>query len=302
MRDRLRGGRVVTLTGPGGCGKTWLALRVAALAEAGFGDGARLVELAPLTDPALVPASVAQALGVSDRDAPTQAAGLVRELADRDLLVVLDNCKHVQEAAAGLVATLVAQCRRLRCLATSREHLDVPGELVVPVPPLGLPADGSAAVAVRGTSPLWRTGRGLGSRRPAAAGRAARWPARRTPARTNSARARRPAAPRCLATTPPRWSHRHYRQARALQKDECYPCVASASRGRAAQLSASAGNGASPRSVQPAGSASTEHGPQQPPRRVGVTARLGTARELVEDQYITFCNQPTDPQPAVRQY
>ena len=73
--ERLRTARVVTLTGPGGCGKTRLALRVAALAEAGFGDGARLVELAPLTDPALVPASVAQALGVSERDAPTPAAG-----------------------------------------------------------------------------------------------------------------------------------------------------------------------------------------------------------------------------------
>ena len=145
VRERLRGGRVVTLTGPGGCGKTRLALRVAALAEAGFGDGARLVELAPLTDPALVPAAVAQALGVSERDAPTPAAGLVRALAGRELLVVLDNCEHVLEAAAGLVAALLAQCRRVRFLATSRERLDVPGELVVPVPPLGLPADGSAA-------------------------------------------------------------------------------------------------------------------------------------------------------------
>ena len=144
VRDRLRAGRVVTLTGPGGCGKTRLALRVAALAEAGFGDGAWLVELAPLTDPALVPASVAQALGVSERDAPTPAAGLVRALAGRELLVVLDNCEHVL-AAAGLVATLLAQCRRVRFLATSRERLDVPGELVFPVPPLGLPADGSAA-------------------------------------------------------------------------------------------------------------------------------------------------------------
>jgi predicted ATPase/DNA-binding CsgD family transcriptional regulator len=143
--ERLRTARVVTLTGPGGCGKTRLALRVAALAEAGFGDGARLVELAPLADPALVPASVAQALGVSERDVPTPAAGLVRALADRDLLVVLDNCEHVLEAAAGLVGTVLAQCRRVRLLATSRERLDVPGELVFPVPPLGLPADGSAA-------------------------------------------------------------------------------------------------------------------------------------------------------------
>ena len=92
---------MVTLTGPGGCGKTRLALRVAALAEAGFGDGARLVELAPLTDPVLVPASVAQALGVSERDAPTPTAGLVRELADRELLVVLDNCEHVLEGGGG---------------------------------------------------------------------------------------------------------------------------------------------------------------------------------------------------------
>jgi predicted ATPase/DNA-binding CsgD family transcriptional regulator len=145
VRERLRGARLVTLTGPGGCGKTRLALRVAALAEAGFGDGARLVELAPLTDPALVPASVGQALEVSERDVPTPAAGLVRVLADRELLVVLDNCEHVLEAAAGLVAAVLAQCRRVRFLATSRERLDVPGELVFPVPPLGLPADGSAA-------------------------------------------------------------------------------------------------------------------------------------------------------------
>jgi predicted ATPase/DNA-binding CsgD family transcriptional regulator len=137
--------RVVTLTGPGGCGKTRLALRVATLAEADFGGGARLVELAPLTDSTLVPVSVAQALGVSERDMPTPAAGLVRALADRELLIVLDNCEHVLEAAAGLVVSLLAQCRRVRFLATSRERLDVAGELVFPVPPLGLPADGSAA-------------------------------------------------------------------------------------------------------------------------------------------------------------
>ncbi len=132
MLERLRTARAVTLTGPGGCGKTRLALRVAALAEAGFRDGARLVELAPLTDPALVPASVAQALGVSERDVPTPAAGLVDALAGRELLVVLDNCEHVLEAAAGLVATLLARCPRVRFLATSRERLDVPGELVFP--------------------------------------------------------------------------------------------------------------------------------------------------------------------------
>jgi predicted ATPase len=143
--ERLRASRVVTLTGPGGCGKTRLALRVAALAEAGFNDGARLVELAPLADPALVPASVAQALDVSERDATTPTAGLVRVLADREMLVVLDNCEHVLDGVAGLVAALLERCRLVRILATSRERLDVPGEYVLPVPPLGLPADGSAA-------------------------------------------------------------------------------------------------------------------------------------------------------------
>jgi len=82
---------------------------------------------------------------VSERDVPTPTAGLVHALADRELLVVLDNCEHVLEGAAGLVAALLAQCRRVRFLATSRERLDVPGELVFPVPPLGLPADDSAA-------------------------------------------------------------------------------------------------------------------------------------------------------------
>ncbi|HEY6296811.1 MAG TPA: LuxR C-terminal-related transcriptional regulator [Streptosporangiaceae bacterium] len=143
--ERLRTARVVTLTGPGGCGKTRLALRVAALAEPHFGDGARLVELAPLTGPALVPGSVAQALGVSEQDAATPIAGLVRALADRELLVVLDNCEHVLEQAAGLVAAVLARSPRVRFLATSRERLDVPGEMVFPVPPLGLPADSSAA-------------------------------------------------------------------------------------------------------------------------------------------------------------
>ncbi len=77
VRERLRSGRVVTLTGPGGCGsKTRLALRAAMLAAGSFGDGARLVELAPVTDPALVPASVAEALGVSEQDAGDPMAGV----------------------------------------------------------------------------------------------------------------------------------------------------------------------------------------------------------------------------------
>jgi predicted ATPase/DNA-binding CsgD family transcriptional regulator len=134
---------VVTLTGPGGCGKTRLALRVAALADGSFADGARLVELASLTDPALLPASVAETLGVPERDAADPMAGVVRALADRELLIVLDNCEHVLGSAGRAVAMLAGQCPGVRILATSRERLDVPGEFVFPVPPLGLPEDGS---------------------------------------------------------------------------------------------------------------------------------------------------------------
>ena len=145
VRERLRGSRVVTLTGPGGCGKTRLALRMATLAAGSFEDGARLVELASLTDPALVPASVAEALGVSERDATDPIAGVVRALADRELLIVLDNCEHVLEAAGRVVVMLAGQCPRIRIMTTSRERLDVPGECLFPVPPLGLPEDGSAS-------------------------------------------------------------------------------------------------------------------------------------------------------------
>jgi predicted ATPase/DNA-binding CsgD family transcriptional regulator len=119
-------------------------LRVAGLAACNFSDGAHLVELAPLTDPALVPASVAQALKVSERDAPTPTAALVATLADRELLVLLDNCEHVLPAAAGVVTEMLAHCPGVRILITSRERLDVPGERVFPVPPLSLPIDDSA--------------------------------------------------------------------------------------------------------------------------------------------------------------
>jgi len=142
--DGLRTARVVTLTGPGGCGKTRLALRAATLAAGGFGDGARLVELASLTDSALVPVSVAEGLGVPERDAADPMAGVVRALADRELLIVLDNCEHVLGSAGRVVVMLAEQCHQVRIVTTSRERLDVPGEYVFPVPPLSLPEDGTA--------------------------------------------------------------------------------------------------------------------------------------------------------------
>jgi predicted ATPase/DNA-binding CsgD family transcriptional regulator len=156
--DGLRAARVVTLTGPGGCGKTRLALRAAVLAADGFGDGAWLVELASLTDSALVPASVAEALGVPEQDAADPMAAVVRAVANRELLIVLDNCEHVLESAGRAVVMLAGRCPRVRIINTSRERLDVPGELVFPVPPLGLPADGSAgAVAASEAGGLFVT-------------------------------------------------------------------------------------------------------------------------------------------------
>jgi predicted ATPase len=158
VREGLRVGRVVTLTGPGGCGKTRLALRAAALASGGFADGAWLVELASLTDAALVPVSVAEALGVPERDAANPLEAVVRALAGRELLIVLDNCEHVLGPAGQVVVMLAGQCHRVRILATSRERLDVPGEFVFPVPPLGLPEDGSVrAVAASEAGALFVT-------------------------------------------------------------------------------------------------------------------------------------------------
>jgi predicted ATPase/DNA-binding CsgD family transcriptional regulator len=155
---RLQASRVMTLTGPGGCGKTRLALRAAALAADGFEDGARLVELASLTDPALVPASVAEALGVPERDAADPVADIARALTDRELLIVLDNCEHVLGPAGRVAVMLAGQCPRVRIITTSRERLDVPGEYVFPVPPLELPQGGSAgAVAASEAGSLFIT-------------------------------------------------------------------------------------------------------------------------------------------------
>ena len=120
--DALRAVRVLTLTGPGGCGKTRLALRAATLAAGRFEDGARLVELASLTGSALVPASVAEALGIPERDAADPMAAVVQALSDRELLIVLDNCEHVMESASRVVVMLAGQCRRVRIMATSRER------------------------------------------------------------------------------------------------------------------------------------------------------------------------------------
>jgi non-specific serine/threonine protein kinase len=132
---------LLTLTGPGGAGKTRLALQVAHLAAEDFPDGARFVPLAPVTDLTLVAAEIAQALGVRESgDAPLESR-LKIALRDRGVLLVLDNFEQVV-AAAPLVADLLATCPRLKILVTSRAQLHVSGEQEYPVPPLSLPAAG----------------------------------------------------------------------------------------------------------------------------------------------------------------
>jgi predicted ATPase/class 3 adenylate cyclase len=131
--------RVVTLTGPGGVGKTRLALQAAGRAAPRFADGAWLCELAPVRDPAGVDDAVAAVFSVTARAGQSTVETLVEFLRSKQLLLVLDNCEHLLERAAALAGVLARSCERLVILATSREALSIEGERVVPVPSLGLP-------------------------------------------------------------------------------------------------------------------------------------------------------------------
>jgi len=131
--------RALTLCGPGGIGKTRLALRLAAELAADFPDGAWLAELADLTDPDLVPRRVAATLGIREEPDRSLTETLNDALRSRRLLLILDTCEHLVDACAALVQQLLAGCRQVRVVATSREPLRVRGETVWRVPPLELP-------------------------------------------------------------------------------------------------------------------------------------------------------------------
>ncbi|MEU5974889.1 AAA family ATPase [Streptomyces sp. NPDC047315] len=144
VKDLLTRARIVTVIGTGGVGKTRLAYWLARRHAGDYADGVCLVELADLTDPAVLPERVATALGIADDPARTTAAALAMELAGRRMLLVLDNCEHLHAASAHLVRTLVRAAPRLTLLATSRQALGVLGEHLLHVAPLELPPPGAA--------------------------------------------------------------------------------------------------------------------------------------------------------------
>ncbi|MFB9881603.1 BTAD domain-containing putative transcriptional regulator [Planobispora siamensis] len=154
LADLLEGHRLVTLTGPGGAGKTRLAVESADAVAGRMPDGVWMVELAPVAEPSEVPQAVFSALELRDgspvpppgalprQDARDLASRLVAALKGKRLLIVMDNCEHLVEAVAALADRLLAGCPGVRVLATSREPLAITGELTWPVPPLELPPAG----------------------------------------------------------------------------------------------------------------------------------------------------------------
>ncbi|MGI5243920.1 LuxR C-terminal-related transcriptional regulator [Dactylosporangium sp. CA-139066] len=140
----IRAHRQVSAVGPGGVGKTRLALTVAADAAGDFADGVWFVDLVPITDPAMVGAAVAAAAGIGEQQGRGLDESVAAALADRHALLVLDNCEHVRDGVAPFLERLLAACPRLTVLATSRARLMVPFERVQPVPPLSLTGDGDA--------------------------------------------------------------------------------------------------------------------------------------------------------------
>ena len=131
--------RLVTIVGAGGCGKTRLSLQAASGLLEAFPDGVWLVELAPLSDPALVAQVTARTLGLSEQGERSPQEILVDFIRPKRLLLVLDNCEHLIDACAQLVEALLRACPDLHVLATSREALGVPGETVFYVPSLSTP-------------------------------------------------------------------------------------------------------------------------------------------------------------------
>ena len=142
MAKLLEADRLVTLTGPAGSGKTRLAVEMAARSLASHADGSWFVDLAPIVDPGLVPQTAATAVGVIEQPPRSLVDTLLDHLRGRECILVVDNCEHLLEASAALIEALLQACPTLWVLATSRQPLGVPGEVVWRVPPLSMPPEG----------------------------------------------------------------------------------------------------------------------------------------------------------------
>jgi predicted ATPase/DNA-binding CsgD family transcriptional regulator len=146
IEELLRAARLVTLVGPGGVGKSRIAVRAAAAAQSRYPDGAYLAELSSLRDPALLPHTVSRALGLSEQAAGSPQDTLLAHLHEQRLLLILDTCEHLVDACADLAQAIIAEAPLVTVLATSREPLDVAGETTFAVRPLPITAPSDPAL------------------------------------------------------------------------------------------------------------------------------------------------------------
>ncbi len=146
LRALVASSRLVTLTGPGGCGKTRLGLQLAAGLLDGSGDGVWLVDLAAVIDEDAVAPAIARALGTAEQPGRPALETLLDALAPQALLIVLDNCEHLIGACAKTADAILRRCPKIHLMATSREPFGIGGEAIYRVPPLSLPEPGDAGV------------------------------------------------------------------------------------------------------------------------------------------------------------
>jgi predicted ATPase/class 3 adenylate cyclase/DNA-binding CsgD family transcriptional regulator len=149
VRRALAENHLVTLTGAGGVGKTRLAVQIASEIADEYADGVWFVDLAPITDPDVVPVAVMRALGLSDQPGRSTMDPLLRLISDRRMLMVLDNCEHLLDACAKLVGAVLSSCPYVTVLATSREPIRAVGEVIWQVPSLSLTAEAVDLFIVR---------------------------------------------------------------------------------------------------------------------------------------------------------